>query len=420
MSINKKRFLGLFILLIWATQSMAWVPERRPQTGDDKLGWLVAPMPIRMEGVGQAINFFGLVSNFYEKTDLIILKTLPGGDFDFGGGFIDDLPLYKQYLQFTGGVFRGLASLQSFARGIDSDREDFVLPLFEQNATFYEFTSYFWEERIRLFYQVFTGKSLTTKILDKDGNEISSQESESNFEGKNYGGLLDFTDDPLDPRKGIIFGQKYRPVLGNDLDRSDILVTDTGFTGFVPMFESDTLVFDLFLSTSSIIRKGVTDEATARSILNQNCDSSSTFYAACKSVEDKLVSEFLAYNRYGNATSLGGTNRMRSYPNSRFYAGNTSFMGIEYRYNFSSEQKPINWYLLGGVETLLQLAFFYEQGTVAEHTSELNQNMKSSYGVGARAIISGFVYRLDLAMGEEGPGITIFFDYPMKLLPITG
>ena len=49
----------------------------------------------------------------------------------------------------------------------------------------------------------------------------------------------------------------------------------------------------------------------------------------------------------------------------------------------------------------------------------MTKNLRSNYGVGGRALISGFVYRLDLAMGDEGLGVTLFIDYPMALNPIT-
>jgi len=39
--------------------------------------------------------------------------------------------------------------------------------------------------------------------------------------------------------------------------------------------------------------------------------------------------------------------------------------------------------------------------------------------VGFRAIISGLVYRFDIATGDEGPGVSLFIDYPMQLLPVT-
>jgi len=41
--------------------------------------------------------------------------------------------------------------------------------------------------------------------------------------------------------------------------------------------------------------------------------------------------------------------------------------------------------------------------------------MKSSVGVGFRAIISGLIYRFDLAKGEDGIAPTLFINYPLSI-----
>ena len=69
---------------------------------------------------------------------------------------------------------------------------------------------------------------------------------------------------------------------------------------------------------------------------------------------------------------------------------------------FSEKQNPINWIIFGGVRTVLQASFFYELGSVSDQISELHTNMRASFGVGFRAIISGLIYRFDLAKGEKG------------------
>ncbi len=407
------------LLTVWAPPSSALVPERRSEDGANDFGWFAAPTPMVIEGVGSAVPVFGLLSNVYKSTDLIAVKTLPGGDFDIAVAVVGDLPLFTDHLQFTGGRFSGEFPIIFYNRGIDSDPDDFLQPLIRQTGTFLELKMIYWEERINIFYQRFDSDTNTLKVFDKDGNLLSSEESSESNTGLNYGVQLDLTDDPVDPRRGLRLGRKYAPIKSNVDFISDILVTDSNITGYISTFGKDTLLINLFTSTSSITRSGVTDEATAEAIMDQGCVAGSEIYEACKAGEGKLVSDFLAYNRYGQATPMGGVNRLRGYPLNRFNAGNSSYMGIEYRLNFSEEPKEINWYVLGGMKTLLQLAFFYEQGTVSEISSELTKNLKSSYGVGGRALISGFVYRLDIAMGDEGPAINLFIDYPMTLNPIT-
>ena len=83
--------------------------------------------------------------------------------------------------------------------------------------------------------------------------------------------------------------------------------------------------------------------------------------------------------------------------------------------NFSEKTTPINWIFLGGVKTVLQTAFFHEAGGVSDDISKLNQNLRSSYGLGFRAIISSLIYRFDLAVGDDGIAPTIFINYPLSL-----
>ena len=106
---------------------------------------------------------------------------------------------------------------------------------------------------------------------------------------------------------------------------------------------------------------------------------------------------------------------MRAYSLGRFYAANSSNYVLEYRLNYSEKITPMNWIVLGGVRTVLQASFFYEIGSVSDHISQLHEKMKSSYGVGFRAIISGLIYRIDVANGEDGIAPTMFINYPLSL-----
>jgi hypothetical protein len=88
---------------------------------------------------------------------------------------------------------------------------------------------------------------------------------------------------------------------------------------------------------------------------------------------------------------------------------------LEYRLNYSEKRTPINWIFLGGLRTVLQTSFFYETGSVSDEVSLLHEKMKSSFGVGFRAIISGLIYRFDLAKGEDGIAPTLFINYPLSI-----
>ena len=58
--------------------------------------------------------------------------------------------------------------------------------------------------------------------------------------------------------------------------------------------------------------------------------------------------------------------------------------------------------------------FFYEAGGVSDDISKLNQNLRPSYGLGFRAIISSLIYRFDLAVGDDGFAPTIFIIHSIR------
>ena len=62
--------------------SYEFPPERTVREADKKLGWMFAPLPGCVEGVGCAVPIAGLISNFYESTDLVLIKTLTKGDIE--------------------------------------------------------------------------------------------------------------------------------------------------------------------------------------------------------------------------------------------------------------------------------------------------------------------------------------------------
>jgi hypothetical protein len=136
---------------------------------------------------------------------------------------------------------------------------------------------------------------------------------------------------------------------------------------------------------------------------------------ACNMAEKRRINYWLKRNQSSKATALGGLNRMRAYSQGRFYAANSSNYVLEYRLNYSEKRTPINWIFLGGLRTVLQTSFFYETGSVSDDVSLLHEKMKSSFGVGFRAIISGLIYRFDLAKGEDGIAPTLFVNYPLSI-----
>ena len=94
------------------------------------------------------------------------------------------------------------------------------------------------------------------------------------------------------------------------------------------------------------------------------------------------------------------------------------FYGAEYRWNLTDERTPFNIYIAKGVRTGIQLAAFCERGMVADEFGDLLKDGRTSYGVGARLVLSGVIIRLDLAHGDEGAKSQLFITYPWSMFSV--
>ena len=185
-------------------------------------------------------------------------------------------------------------------------------------------------------------------------------------------------------------------------------VIDSFITAYIPIGSLSTLALHYFQSDAVVDRPGLIDS-------NQiGLDNFGCLYATTCSVEQKnTIDTFVAENRYGTSTSLGGLDRLRSYPLGRFQGAHTIFYAVEFRWNLTEEATPFNYFIWKDVRTGLQVAFFAETGSVADTKEEVGNTFASSYGVGFRLVSgSGNVYRADLATGDEGAEVTVIFTYP--------
>jgi hypothetical protein len=108
--------------------------------------------------------------------------------------------------------------------------------------------------------------------------------------------------------------------------------------------------------------------------------------------------------------------RLRSYSEGRFRGAHAEFLGTELRWNLTDEYQPFDIYIMKDIRTAVQVALFYEIGTVSDRHDALRRITRSSYGGGMRLVTaSGVVYRVDLATGQDGFAPSIFFQYPWEL-----
>jgi hypothetical protein len=414
-----KRKTKLFFLLCFFMPSVVFSyefpPERSESDAENEIGWLVAPLPIVVEGIGTGFPIAASISNIFKKTDLLMAKTLFKGDFEVSLFSLSKYPVVDEKLLFSLGFTDFYMPFRSYDRGIDSGKEDYYQTLEKFNSNFVTLQSQLYNQRLEFLLSYSAGGTKLEKIFDVDGNDFSNiQSPERSWIDHVIGTQIDLTDNHLDPSEGLRIGLLHSKTNYEHNDLSDYAVNDLNITAYFPFFETHTLLFNAFQSRSNITANGLVDETAVRNKFGLGCDLEKET-AACRKTETRRINYWLKRNQSSKATALGGLNRMRAYSQGRFYAANSSNYVLEYRLNYSEKRTPMNWIVLGGIRTVLQTSFFYETGSVSDDISRLHKKMKSSFGVGFRAIISGLIYRFDLAKGDDGIAPTLFINYPLSL-----
>tara|TARA_B100000700_G_scaffold331162_1_gene461951 strand:+ start:1912 stop:3210 length:1299 start_codon:yes stop_codon:yes gene_type:complete len=417
--INIKNFFILFFLfyffLNFSIFSYAFPPERTKREADKEFGWMFAPLPGCVEGVGCAVPIAGLISNFYKSTDIVMLKTLVKGDIEATVVQLQKFPIVEEKLLLKVLHYDWDISFRNYDRGINSGKKDFYQTFENLNSSTINIQSQFYNQQLEIQIGFSKGETNISKIFDAEENQFSNiQNPTRSWVDHSIGTQIDLTDNHLEPREGIRFEMLQNSTDYGLDELSDYNVTSLNFTTYIPFFGSDTLLINAFESRSSILESGLTDENALSNKFSLNCNLEKEL-KACRDTEKKRINYWLARNRLGKSSALGGINRMRAYSLGRFYAGNSSNYSLEYRFNFSEKQTPINWIIMGGIRTVLQVAFFYELGGVSDDFTKLHNKMKTSFGVGFRTIMSGLIYRFDIAKGEDGIAPTLFINYPFSL-----
>jgi hypothetical protein len=196
-----------------------------------------------------------------------------------------------------------------------------------------------------------------------------------------------------------------RDTPNDDLNEAEFFVWDYSATIYFPVGKISTLALHYFQSDAEVTRKGVTDRTAIEQEFGVTCNG--------EPVCESLIDLFVDQRTNGTSTDLGGDERLRSYPGGRFSGAHTVFYALEFRWNLSEEVAPFDYFIWKDVRTGLQLAFFAETGSVGETRDEVGDSFKSTFGMGFRLVsASGFVYRADIAGGNEGTELSVIFNYP--------
>jgi len=425
MIIQKKTPLLFFILLsIFLVEALhAFEINRRREQFNKQYGQLFVPLPYSIPGLGTGLLFIGNFGNIADTTtDLAAIGGI--GDAEFMFFFLDEFfvfsdKLYLQYLRAHGFKF---ALSQYSSRGMDTSKYDFKYGIgnsWDLDAPTIRLT--FLEKMLEIGLGYNKQSGTFQKFVSPDSDDPTKQGEtvatfdpglEINIANKiEFSAKLDYTDDYKDPRKGIrntLFLDRQTATTNSE-PSFDVVTNDLQI--YFPVLEKSTLVFDLQVSDAFVSKKGETNIDVLKykngySLCNSN--------KACEANAENLANTELAVNSNGTSLRLGGSDRLRSFPEGRFQGAHTIYYAAEFRWNFSSsEGKKLDLFFIEDLVEELQIAFFFEQGSVSEKKSDLGKTVKYSLGSGFRFLSgSGNVYRADFATGNEGPNFSVIIQYP--------
>ena len=398
------------------------LPDRRRDQYPPNFGYFVYPIYVQLPGIGMAKGGGGTFVNVAESdTDLTAFYI--DGDFHAAGVTALNMHLLPRRLIFDVAWYEYRVAFKYFERGIDSASNKFIYPEVEGDGITSQLTLSFFDRRLDFYSRFGEQNNRVNSIYDSSGyNRFETSDNrEDTIRQLTLGMNMDLTDDRQDPRRGVRL-EMHRKERLNEVDPvfSSFAIYDANLSAYIPVGAKDTWVWNMYRSSTQITHQGSLDYAALQDRFGFNCAAISdpVAEAECNGSESQYINSIIDNNRYGTATSLGGTQRLRSYPSGRYFAGETFFIGTEYRWNLTEEYTPLNWYILKGHRTNIQISFFAEAGSVAETSSGLTDKFKYSYGAGFRMLFEGTTLRADLAHGDEGTEMILFIDYPFSMYSV--
>lgn len=419
MPVIKKEFLlSLVILILLVSVTDGAVIERKRDQFKGEPGYYIVPFPYRLEGIGEGFIFLGAALNIV-NTNIDAYGFGFTGDLEGGGAGVLDIHLIPETLIFDATTERiNKARLTSYTkRGMDTDQSDYTLvELGDIEFNLARLTATFFERRLEIYGMGYEISSRLQGILEPSGKSILDVKDPHRETSHNYtlGTRIDLTDDYQDPRKGLRLDltRKWSPPKNSNA--SDYYVMEYNTSAYLPTGKRNTLVLNYFRSDVVVTRTGETDKAAVENDLGLDCGTLTDpqELKRCNQVVDNIIAE----NTYGTVGSFGGTSRLRSYSHDRYTGAHSVFYGAEYRWYLTEESRPFNIIIMKDIRTALQLAIFYETGSVTDKIEELGDIMRSSYGAGLRIVTaSGLIFRADIATGSEGASTTMIVGYPWEI-----
>jgi len=421
---KNKLLLSLCLFSFFIVDAVhAFEIDRRREQFKKQYGQLFVPLPYSLPGLGTGLLFIGNFGNIADtNTDFAAIGGI--GDAEFIFTFLDELflapdLLYLQYLRAHGFKF---ALQQYSSRGMNTSKNDFKYGIgnsWDLDSPTLKLTFMDRMLEIGLGFNKQSGKF--QKFVTPDENDPTKQgETVATFEPGleiniankiEFSTRVDYTDDYRDPRKGIrnsLFLDSQTATISSE-PSFDVVTNDLQI--YIPFLEKRTIVYDLQISDAYVTKKGETNIEVLKNKNGYNlCYSNS----ACEANAENLANTELAVDSNGTSLPLGGGERLRSFPEGRFQGAHTIYYAAEFRWNYSSSGgEHLDLFFIQDLVEELQVAFFFEQGSVSETKSELGKTVKTSFGSGFRLLSgSGNLYRADFATGNEGPNFSVIIQYP--------
>ncbi len=399
-----------FLMFALATQAHA-IERRQAQFKSDS-SYLILPVPYSVPGIGEGIAYTAMAGNFADTNmDLVVMKATGAGEGTFLG--IYDLHLIPEFL-IVGFDYLDVSkfTLRNYAqRGINGEADGYtLLALDNLKESLLDIRLTLFDRRLEVFSKRSQSETKIGQILDNEGavqttfENPTAQTSEKTIQGL----ILDYTDDYLDPRKGVRFESQVSHSPRVNANLADYKVNDQKLNLYFPIGKDSVWAFHGSASDAEVTEMGQTDPDQIAQELGLPCA-----YADCGQDEKDLVDRMVVERSKGTAASLGGMDRLRSYSMDRFQGAHSRYFSTEFRLNFANEVKPFDFWIWKDISTAVQWVLFYDIGTVAEETSELWKKSANSTGTGIRMVTaSGYVYRADVATGSEGANVAMVFKYP--------
>ena len=422
-----KFLLSLCLFSFFITNAVnAFEIERRREQFNKQYGQLFVPLPYSLPGLGTGLFVIGNFGNIADTTtDFSAIGGI--GDAEFIFAFLDEFflapkLLYLQYLRAHGFKF---AIQQYSSRGMDTSKNDFKYGIgnsWDLNAPTLKLT--FMDRMLEIGLGINKQSGTFQKFVTPDENDPTKQGEtvatfdpglEINIANKiEFSTRIDFTDDYKDPRKGIrnsLFIDRQTATTSSE-PSFDVVTNDLQI--YIPILEKSTIVFDLQISDAYVTQKGETNIEDLKIKNGYNLCVYAPDPPACEANAENLANTELAINSNGTSLALGGGDRLRSFPEGRFQGAHTIYYAAEFRWNYSSSGgEMLDLFFIQDLVEELQVAFFFEQGSVSEIKSELGKTVKTSFGSGFRFLSgSGNLYRADFATGNEGPNFSVTIQYP--------